>query len=97
MSEEHESGRFREVDAETAKAAYRSALERLDLTPEELLLGKVDEDGDILWSGYPRWLFKHPRTLPTVEGIVEDMFGPDEAAPDETDDDSGNRARSERR
>ena len=81
---------FCEVDAETARAAYRSALESLNLTPEELLLGKVDETGDILWSGYPRWLSRHPGTLPTVEGIIEDIFGHEDPAPDQADNVDGN-------
>ena len=75
MSDEREPVRFREVDPATAKAAYRSALENLNLTQQELLLGKVDEEGDILWSGCPRWLFKHPGTWPTVDGIIDDIFG----------------------
>lgn len=83
MSAEREARQFREVDAAAAKDAYRAALEGLDLTPEELLLGKVDKEGEIVWSGSPRSLFKHPRTMSTIEGIVEAIFGPDTA--DETD------------
>lgn len=82
MPEEHEGDTYRDVDAKTAKAVYRSAFERLNLTPEELLLGKADETGHVLWSGYPRWLLKHPGAMPTAEGIIEDMFGPGEPAPD---------------
>jgi hypothetical protein len=98
MSEEHESDSFGEVDAETARAAYLPALESLDLTPEELLLGKVDEAGDILWSGSPRWLLAHPGTLPTVEGIIEDVCGREDPAPDRADNvDGKNDARPEGR
>jgi hypothetical protein len=60
MSDEHERMRFRHADAATGKAGYRRALESLDLTPQELLLGKVDEDGDILWSGRPDGCSKMP-------------------------------------
>ena len=77
MSDEHEQTDFHEVDAATGKSAYRTALESLHLTEQELLLGKVDENGDILWSGSPRWLFKHPGTWPTVDGVVDDIFGAD--------------------
>jgi hypothetical protein len=75
MSDEQEPIRFREVHPATAKAAYRSAFENLKLTPQELLLGKVDEEGDILWSGCPRWLLEHPGPLPTVDGIIDEIFG----------------------
>ena len=51
MSDEREALRFREVDPATAKAAYRSALENLNLTPQELLRRKLDDEGGILWSG----------------------------------------------
>lgn len=98
MSKEHDGHRYDEVDARTAKAAYQSAFERLDLAPEELLLGKVDENGDILWSGYPRWLVKHPGTLPTADGIIEDMLGPVDPPPDPTcNDDNTKRSRSDGR
>jgi hypothetical protein len=70
MSDDHEPLSFREVDPATAKDAYRSAFENLSLTPQELLLGKVDEEGDILWSGCPRWLSKHPGSLPAIDGIL---------------------------
>jgi hypothetical protein len=75
MSDENERIHFRRADTAADKAAYRSALENLDLTPQELLLGEVDENGDILWSGCPRRLFEHPRTWPAVEWIVDDVFG----------------------
>ena len=75
MSDEQQPIRFREVDPATTKAAYRSAFENLNLTPQELLLGRVDAEGDILWSGCPRWLLKHPGTLPTVDGIIDEIFG----------------------
>jgi hypothetical protein len=75
MPDEQEPIRFREVDPATANAAYRSAFENLNLTPQELPLGKVDEEGDIVWSGCPRWLLKHPGTLPTVDGIIDAIFG----------------------
>ena len=75
MSDEQESIRFREVDPATAKAAYRLAFENLNLTSQELLLGKVDEEGDILWSGCPRWLLKHPGSLPKADGIIDEIFG----------------------
>lgn len=98
MSKGHDSHRYDEVDAKTARAAYGSAFETLDLTPEELLLGKVDENGDILWSGYPRWLAKHPGTLPTADRIIQDMFGPEDPATDQArNDDNRNRSRSEGR
>ena len=75
MSDEQEPIRFREVDPATANDAYRSAFENLDLTAQELLLGKVDEEGDILWSGCPGWLLTHPGSLPTVDGIIDEIFG----------------------
>jgi hypothetical protein len=74
----HEPSEFCEVDTATARAAYRSAFESLRLTQQQLLLGKVDEVGDVLWSGCPRWVLQHPRTRPTVEGIREDIVRPDE-------------------
>ena len=80
MSMEREPPEFREVDAATAKVACGSALETLNLTPGELLVGEVDEDGDIVWSGCPRWFVRHPGTMPTIEGIVEDIVGPDRAS-----------------
>ena len=83
MSDERERIRFRRVDAGAGEAAYRTGLESLELTPEELLLGKVDEDGDLLWSGCPRSLFKRPRTWPTVERIVDDIFGPERRGADD--------------
>jgi hypothetical protein len=82
MSDEDEPIHFRHADAATGKAAYRTALETLDLTPQELLLGKVDEDDDILWSGCPRSLFEHPRTWPTVDWIIEEVFGAERPAND---------------
>ncbi len=82
MSDEDERMRFRHADAATGKAAYQTALERLDLTPQELLLGKVDDDGDILWSGCPRSLFEHPRIWPTVDGIIDDIFAAERSAAD---------------
>ena len=87
MSDEDEQIRFRHGDAATGKAAYRTGLESLDLTPQELLVGKVDEDGDILWSGRPRRLFEHPRTPPTVDGIIDDIFTPERAAADDEERD----------
>lgn len=75
MSDDHEPISFREVDPATAKDAYRLAFENLNLTPQELLLGKADEEGDILWSGCPRWLSKRPGTLPTVDGITDAILG----------------------
>ena len=86
MSDEDERIRFRHGDAATGKAACRTALESLDLTPQELLVGKVDEDGDILWSGCPRWLLKHPRTRPTVDGITDDIFAAERSPDDEERD-----------
>ena len=73
---------FREVDPETWTAQARSILERLDLTPEALILGKVSEDGeDILWGGCPSWFRKHPRTMPTIDVIVTDIInGPAESS-----------------
>jgi hypothetical protein len=85
MSDEQEPIRFREVDPAAAKAAYRSAFENLNLTPQELLLGKVDEDGDILWSGCPRWLLKHPGTLPAVDGIIDAILGVEGSTARDTD------------
>lgn len=82
MSAERDGSEFREVDAASNRAALQAALESLNLTPEELLLGKVDEDGDIVWSGCPRWLSTHPRTLPTIDGVIEDIFGSDPADED---------------
>lgn len=73
---EHNSQR-REVDATTAKSGLRATLE--SLTPAELVLGKVDEQGEIVWSGCPRWFRNHPRTMPTVDGIIDDIFGSDAA------------------
>ena len=80
MPMEREPHEFREVDAATASAACRSALETLNLTPEELLVGEADDDGDIVWSGFPRWFLRHPGAMPSIEGIVEDIFGPDRAS-----------------
>jgi hypothetical protein len=77
MSDDHEPISFHEVHPATAKAAYHSAFENLNLTPQELLLGKVDEEGDILWTGCPRWLSKHPGTLPTLDGIIDETFRAD--------------------
>jgi hypothetical protein len=88
---EGESSEFREVDADTARAAYKKALGSLGLTPEELLLGKVDDDGEIIWSGCPQWLFKHPRTLPTVDGIINDIFGPESSSVDRQSRDNGGK------
>ena len=48
--------RFVEVDPDTFLAALRPAL--ANLTEEERLLGKVTEDGEIVWSGSPRSMFK---------------------------------------
>lgn len=48
--------RFVEVDAETFEPALHRAL--ADLTPAERLLGKVSEDGEIIWGGYPRAKFR---------------------------------------
>lgn len=79
MSDEDERMRFRHADAATGKAAHRTALER---TPQELLLGEVDEDGDILWSGCPRSLFEHPCIWPTVDGIIDDVFAAERSAAD---------------
>ena len=70
MSDEQEPIRFGEVDPASANAVYRSAFEDINLTPHELLVGKVDEEGDIVWSGCPRWLLKHPGSLPAVDGIL---------------------------
>ena len=64
---------FREVEPETFAAALREAI--VGLAEAELLLGKISEEGDILWSACPRWLLKHPGTLPTVDGIINEIFG----------------------
>jgi hypothetical protein len=88
---EGESSEFREVDADTARAAYKKALGSLGLTPEELLVGKVDDDGEIIWSGCPRWLFKHPRTLLTVDGIINDIFGPESSSVDRQSRENGGK------
>jgi hypothetical protein len=85
MSDGPEPIRFGEVDPATAKVAYRSAVESVNLTAQELLLGKVDEEGDILWSGCPRWLSKHPGTLPAVDGIIDEIFGTEESTAGDRD------------
>jgi hypothetical protein len=89
MSQEHELDRFHEVDPQSAKAGLQAALESLNLSPEELLLGKVDEHGDLLWMGCPRWLRAHPGTLPTVDGIIDEIFGTDGPPPARSDDSKG--------
>ena len=48
MSDEDEQMRFRYANAAPRRAAYRTALESADPSLQELLLGEVDEDGDIL-------------------------------------------------
>jgi hypothetical protein len=73
--------RFVEVDPVAFLAALRPVLS--SLTEEERLLGKVTEDGDIVWSGCPRWLFTHPRSWPTADGIADEAVGADGATADE--------------
>jgi hypothetical protein len=65
---------FREVDPEPFAAALRDALARR--SEAELLLGKVSEEGDFVWSGCPRWMFDPKRrgTRPTVDAMIEDLF-----------------------
>jgi hypothetical protein len=87
MSDERERNRFRHSDAATGRAAFRTALEGLDLTPQKLLLGKLDEHGDILWSGCPRWLLQHPGTWRTIDGIIDDIFGAEGSAADDVERD----------
>lgn len=65
---------FREIDTgnDLEGERYLNGLRKLvaKLTPQERLLGKVDEEGAIVWSGNPRAM--HERTRRRVDAEAAD-------------------------
>jgi hypothetical protein len=58
---------FREVDPERFCSALEGVLAKFP--PQERLLGKVDEHGDIIWGGCPRAMFE-PEYVPWLASWI---------------------------
>ena len=66
---------FREIDTEDEAEVerYLNALRNVlaKLTAQERLLGKVDDEGDIVWSGSPRAMYELMRSRGRPEATDE--------------------------